>query len=114
MSDVTITERQQYWLGHLQAAEAFDGPLAEYARSAGLEPKDPVFLAGSTSQPRAARPAGLRASFRLRPGDGSGFCPDHPALRREPGAAQRHAPECHGELGPEQLEALVLAASRLP
>jgi hypothetical protein len=36
MSEITITERQQYWLGHLQAAEAFDGTLAEYARSAGL------------------------------------------------------------------------------
>ena len=28
MSDITITERQQYWLEHLQAAEAFDGTLA--------------------------------------------------------------------------------------
>jgi hypothetical protein len=25
MSDVTITERQQYWLDHIRAAAAFDG-----------------------------------------------------------------------------------------
>ena len=40
MSDVTITERQQYWLDHIRAAAAFDGNLAEYARSAGLKPKE--------------------------------------------------------------------------
>ena len=34
MSDVTITERQQYWLEHIRAVAAFDGNLAEYTHSA--------------------------------------------------------------------------------
>lgn len=37
MSDVTFTERQQYWLDHVRAAATFDGNLAEYACSAGLK-----------------------------------------------------------------------------
>ena len=40
MSDTAITERQQHWLDHIQAAEAFDGSIADYARSAGLKPKE--------------------------------------------------------------------------
>jgi hypothetical protein len=40
MSDTTITERQQFWLDHFHAADTFDGSLAEYARSAGLKPKE--------------------------------------------------------------------------
>ena len=40
MSDIAITERQQYWLDHIRASSAFDGTLAEYARSAGLKSKD--------------------------------------------------------------------------
>lgn len=40
MSDPAITERQQFWLKHFQAAEEFDGSLAAYARSAGLKPKE--------------------------------------------------------------------------
>lgn len=39
MSDTPITERQQYWLNHIRAAETFDGSIADYARSEGLKPK---------------------------------------------------------------------------
>jgi hypothetical protein len=39
MSDTPITERQQFWLDHIQAADAFDGSIADYARSEGLKPK---------------------------------------------------------------------------
>ena len=40
MSDTPITERQQYWLDHIQGAEAFNGSIADYARSEGLKPKE--------------------------------------------------------------------------
>jgi hypothetical protein len=40
MSDPAITERQQFSLKHLQAAEEFDGSLAAYARSSGLKPNE--------------------------------------------------------------------------
>ena len=40
MSDTPITDRQQYWLDHIRAADAFDGSIADYARSAGLKPKE--------------------------------------------------------------------------
>ena len=32
-------ERQQHWLHHIDAAEAFDGSVADKARSEGLTPK---------------------------------------------------------------------------
>ena len=40
MSENTITERQQYWLEHIRAAERFDGTLVDYASSEGLKVKD--------------------------------------------------------------------------
>ena len=40
MSDTPITERQQYWLDHIQAADAFDGSIANYARTEGLKPNE--------------------------------------------------------------------------
>ena len=40
MSDTPITKRQQYWLDHIRAADAFDGSIADYARSAGVKPKE--------------------------------------------------------------------------
>ena len=40
MRDTPITERQQYWLNHIQAAEVFEGNIADYARSEGLKPKE--------------------------------------------------------------------------
>jgi transposase-like protein len=114
MSEITITERQQHWLGHLQAAEAFDGTLAEYARSAGLEPQTlyswrAVLRSRGLLAPQASeRPSGFVQVM------GRGSAPTTP-----PSAVSLLLPNgarlaCHGELGPEQLEALVLAAGRLP
>ncbi len=40
MSKSDITERQQYWLDHVQAAGAFNGTLVEYAKVEGLTVKD--------------------------------------------------------------------------
>ena len=109
MSDVTITERQQYWLDHIRAAAAFDGNLAEYARSAGLKPKELyswkgiLRSRGLLDQPAASSASGfVRVIAPARPSAVSLVLPNGMRL------------ECHGELGPEQLEALVLAASRLP
>jgi transposase len=36
MSDTPITERQQYWLDHIRAADASDGSIAGYERSESL------------------------------------------------------------------------------
>ncbi len=116
MSDITITERQQYWLEHVQAAEAFDGTLAEYARSAGLKPQTlyswrAVLRSRGLLEPQASeRPSGFVQVL----GRGS-----TPSAAAPPSAVSLLLPNgvrlaCHGELGPEQLEALVLAAGRLP
>ena len=40
MSETTITERQQYWLDHIRAANRFEGTLVEYAKGEGLKVKD--------------------------------------------------------------------------
>ncbi|MCP4875826.1 MAG: hypothetical protein GY896_10185 [Gammaproteobacteria bacterium] len=40
MSTTDITERQQYWLDRVQAADAFNGTLVEYAKVEGLKVKD--------------------------------------------------------------------------
>ncbi|MEM7764046.1 MAG: hypothetical protein AAF290_08175 [Pseudomonadota bacterium] len=40
MSAAIISERQQYWLEHLRAAEASDDTIDGYARSNDLKPKD--------------------------------------------------------------------------
>lgn len=40
MSDATMTERQQYWLDQIRAADAFEGSVADYARGEGLTPKE--------------------------------------------------------------------------
>jgi len=34
-----LTEKQAYWKEHLEAAESFDGTLADYARAHGLSSK---------------------------------------------------------------------------
>ena len=39
MSKAVITERQQYWLDHIRAADAFDGSLVEYAKAEGMKVK---------------------------------------------------------------------------
>jgi len=40
MSDHTITERQQYWLDHLKAAQDSDSTLVQYAEANSLKVKD--------------------------------------------------------------------------
>ena len=40
MGETAITERQQYWLDHILAAESFNGTLVEYAGVEGLKVKD--------------------------------------------------------------------------
>ncbi|TVQ50567.1 MAG: hypothetical protein EA371_00490 [Gammaproteobacteria bacterium] len=112
MSDIAITERQQYWLEHLQAAAAFDGPLAEYARSAGLKPQTlyswrAVLRSRGLLEPQAAE---RRSGFVEVIGSTPTTPPSAVSLLLPNGVRLA----CHGELGPEQLEALVLAAGRLP
>ena len=57
MSDTLITERQHHWLDHIQAAEAFDGSIADYARPEGLKPKE-LYSLLVERHPGAPRPAG--------------------------------------------------------
>jgi hypothetical protein len=109
MSDTPITERQQYWLDHIRAAEAFDGSVADYARSEGLKPKELYswkgILArrGLLSVPAADENSGgfVRVIAPARPMGMSLVLPNGVRL------------EWHGDLGSEQFEALVLTASRL-
>lgn len=63
MGEHTITERQQFWLDHIQAAEAFNGTLVEYAKVEGLKVKDLYqwktllvrrgVMSGRSAQPKA-------------------------------------------------------------
>lgn len=109
MSDTPITERQQFWLDHIQAAEAFDGSIADYARSEGLKPKELYswkgILArrGLLDRPLADSNSGfVRVIAPARSLGMSLVLPNGVRL------------EWHGDLCPEQLEALVTSASRLP
>ena len=72
MSDTPITERQQHWLDHIRAADAFDGSIADYARSEGLKPKELYSWKGilarrgllGTDAAQKARPASSASSRR--------------------------------------------------
>ena len=108
MSDTPITERQQYWLDHIQGAEAFNGSIADYARSEGLKPKELYSWKGILARRgllgdvTAENNGGfVRVIAPARPLGMSLVLPNGVRL------------EWHGDLGPEQLEALVLTASRL-
>ena len=110
MNDTPITERQQYWLDHIRAAEAFDGSIADYARSEGLKPKELYSWKGIlarrdllSAEAAAESKAGfVRVIAPARPLGMSLVLPNGVRL------------EWHGDLGSEQIEALVLTASRLP
>ena len=110
MSDTPITERQQYWLDHIQAAEAFDCSIADNARAEGLKPKELyswkgiLLRRGLLNVPAADKNSGgfVRIVAPARPLGMSAVLRNGVRL------------EWHGDLGPEQLEALVLTASRLP
>ena len=109
MSDIPITQRQQYWLDHIQAAETFGGSIADYARSEGLKPKELYSWKGilarrgllGTDAAAESKIGFVRLVAPSRPLGMSLVLPNGVRL------------EWHGDLGPEQLEALVLTASRL-
>ena len=108
-SDTPITQRQQYWLDHIRAAEDFEGSIADYARSEGLKPKElyqwKTLLAKRGLLNGAAATSTNTGFVRViapaRPLGVSLVLPNGVRL------------EWHGDLGAEQLEALVLTASRL-
>lgn len=110
MNDTPITERQQYWLDHVRAAEDFDGSIADYARSEGLTPKELYSWKGilarrgllSHKASIEKAPGFVRVIAAARPLGLSLVLPNGVRL------------EWHGEPGPEQVEALVQTASRLP
>ncbi len=108
MSDTPITERQQHWLDHIQAAEAFDGSIADYARSEGLKPKELYSWKGILARRGLLGDASpdnstglVRVIAPARPLGMSLVLPNGVRL------------EWNGELVLEQLEALVKSASRL-
>lgn len=110
MSDTHITERQQHWLDHIRAAEAFVGSIADYARSEGLKPKELYSWKGILARRGLL---GTEAAAKSKTGFVRVIAPSRPlgmSLLLPNGARV----EWHGDLGPEQLEALVLTASRLP
>ncbi len=109
MSDTAITERQQHWLDHIQAAEAFDGSIADYARSAGLKPKELYSWKGILARRGLLGDAVADENSGgfvrvIAPGRSLGM-----SLVLKNGVRL----EWHRDLGPEHLEALILAASRL-
>lgn len=109
MSDTPITERQQHWLDHIRAADAFDGSIADYARSEGLKPKELYSWKGilarrgllGTEAAAASQTGFVRVIAPSRPLGMSLVLPNGVRL------------EWHGDLAPDQLQTLVLTASRL-
>ena len=99
MSDTPITERQQYCLDHIQAAEAFDGSIADYARSKGLKPKELHSWKGILERRG-------RLSDAVADDNSGGFvrviAPARP-LRMSLVLPNGVRLEWHGDLGPEQL-----------
>ena len=109
MSDTPITERQQYWLDHIRTADALDGSMADHARSEGLTPKELYSWKGILARRRLLSE---RATFEKASGFVRVIAPTRPlgmSLVLPNGVRL----EWHGALGPEQLEALALTASRL-
>ena len=109
MSDTEITERQQYWLDHIRAAEAHEESIAAYARTEGLTPKE-LYQWNTILTPRGLL-AGKRASTDFVQVMGP------PGSRQLPSASlvlpNGVRLEFRGELGVEQVSALVSAASAL-
>lgn len=108
MSDTEITDRQQYWLDHIRAAEAHEESVAAYARAEGLAPKELYqwktiltrrgLLAGRKTVPdfvQVATPSSIQAAGL------SLLLPNGIRL------------EFHGALEPEQMHSLIAAASSL-
>jgi len=106
MSKTVITERQQYWLDHVEAADAFNRTLVEYAKVEGLKVKDLYqwktiltrrgFLAGKVEAPAfvPVRETGTTSKAAL-------VLPNGARL------------ELSGSLDAETVKSLVFAASEL-
>ncbi|MEM6483479.1 MAG: hypothetical protein AAF662_00640 [Pseudomonadota bacterium] len=112
MSAATISERQQYWLEHLRAAEASDDTIAGYARSKDLKPKDLYMWKGIL-----ARRGLLDSATRSMPK--SEFIEVVPA-KPQPDSTQLVVTfpngvriECQGSLGGGVLSSLVNAVSQI-
>jgi hypothetical protein len=115
MSEPTITERQQFWLEHFQAAEDFDGSLAPYARSAGLKPKE-LYQWKSILVRRgllAGSPAPVTAVPAAKPSDFVHVIAPMPATGIRLVLPNDVRLECPAELGSHALAGLIETASRL-
>jgi len=107
MSEQAITQRQQYWLGHIRSADASDGTLVDYAKSEGLKVKDLYqwktllarlgVIAGKASKPKAF--VAVRESVTA--GKATLVLPNGARL------------EFSGDVGAETIQSLVTAASSL-
>jgi hypothetical protein len=109
MSDTPITEREQHWLDHIRAADAFDRSIADYARSDGLKPKahhswKRIFARRELPGAEAAADNNARFVRVIAPARPIGM-----VIVLANGVRL----EWHGDLAPDQLEALVRSASRL-
>ena len=115
MSDPTITERQQFWLEHFQAAEEFDGSLAAYARSAGLKPKE--LYQWKTILVRhgllAGTPASVTATPAAKPSDFVRVVAPLPTTGIRLVLPNGVRLECPAELGSDALAGLIETATRL-
>ena len=112
MSAAMSSERQQYWLEHLQAAEASEDSIAGYARSNDLKPKDLYMWKGIL-----ARRGFLDGAAAVAPK--SEFIEVVPA-KPQPAETQFVVTlpngvriECQGELGSGALSSLVSALSQV-
>ena len=112
MSAAIISERQQYWLEHLRAAEASEDTIAGYARSNDLKPKDLYmwkgilarrgFLNGAASQ-------ALKSEFiEVVPAKAQSVTTQF--IVTMPNGVRI---ECQGDLGGGALSSLVSAVSQL-
>ena len=108
MSETTMTERQQYWLDHVQAANVFDGSVADYARAHDLTPKE-LYQWKTILTRRGLLPGKKRRSDFVQVVTPSSVSPTGVSLVLPNGVRL----EFGGELGSEQVSSLVAAASRL-
>ena len=108
MSDSPITERQQFWLDHIQAADVFDGSVADYARAHELTPKE-LYQWKTILTRRGLLPGKKRGSDFVQVMTPSPVSSTGVSLVLPNGVRL----EFGGELGSEQMHSLVTAASRL-
>ncbi len=105
MSNTAITEREEYWLDHIQATDKHKGTLVEYAKVEGLKVKD--LYQWKTLLARR----GVLAVNASKPGfvPVRSMAPAKAALILPNGARL----ELFGGIGAENVKALVQAASEL-